>query len=413
MEMTRADPQVQQAFLSCLMQWPDNSWPVAKAYGIDANDFQGPNRVLFTFLEKTPTDHGLDLIGMTAMLRDLRMLKGAGDASYVTQTWTSVHSPDVTGYYANLIADARRRRLIAIACSEVLKRSQDPTEESVNVAHDAVQEFTKFETGIRELPSIKEAVHEKIVRIERGETAKGIVHTGLTRLDQHSPLRKGDMPVICGERKVGKSIAALSIVTNVACAGMPVAYFSLEDREPKVIDRLFCAMGRIPLPAHISDNADALMRTAARLAELPLYIYDDIFDLAIIDFSIRDLVRNHKLGLAVVDYAQLVRSPERKDVNREQKVAEVSRTLRLLAMELDIPIIVLSQLNVDGYTRESRALEQDSTACWMIAEDSDDKNVRLIRIPWQRNGPSGVSFKVTFLGELARMENYQPNADER
>jgi hypothetical protein len=80
-------------------------------------------------------------------------------------------------------------------------------------------------------------------------------------------------------------------------------------------------------------------------------------------------------------------------------------------MELDIPIIILSQLNADGYTRESRALEQDSTACWLIVEDSDDRNVRLIRVPWQRNGPSGVSFKITFLGELARAENYQPNDD--
>src|SRR4030095_4243627 len=104
---------------------------------------------------------------------------------------------------------------------------------------------------------------------------------------------------------------------------------------------------------------------------------------------------------------------ERKDVNREQKVAEVSRTLRLLAMELDIPIIVLSQLNADGYTRESRALEQDSTACWMIAEHADAKNIRYIRLPWQRNGPSDVGFKITFLGELARAENYQASTDER
>ena len=411
-QTTHAQPQIQQAFLSCLMQWPDDTWPIAKANGFDATDFQGANKTLFAFLESNPSG-GVDLIGMTAMLEGLKMIEGAGGQGYVSTTWSSVHSPEVARYYGDMIAEARRKRLIIVACGEVLRRTQDLSEKSLEIAHDATGQFTKLQSGIREPPSIKEAVHEKIDRIERGEVAKGILHTGLSRLDQQSPLRKGDMPVICGERKVGKSIVALSIVTNVANAGTPVAYFSLEDREPKVIDRLFCATGRMPLSQHINDNAQALIRTAAKVAELPIYIYDDIFDLAMIEFVIRDLVRNHKLGLVVVDYAQLVRSPERKDVNREQKVAEVSRTLRLLAMELDIPIIILSQLNAEGYTRESRALEQDSTACWMIAEDSEDKNVRFLRIPWQRNGPSGVSFKITFLGELARAENYQPNTDER
>jgi len=394
------------------MQWPDETWPIANAHGFDATDFQGPNHVLFSFLLSVKP-HYPDLITITADLRERELLKSAGDVAYVSATWASVLAQGLTGYYADMIAEARRRRLIAVACGEVLKRSQDPSEESVEIAHDAVGEFSKLQTGLRELPSIKSAVHDKIDRIERGETAKGILSTGLTGLDKKSPLRKGDMPIICGERKVGKSIAALSIMTNVAASGTPVAYFSLEDREPKVIDRLFCGIGRMPLYEHVTDNSTALIRTAAKLADMPIYIYDDIFDLAMIEFVIRDLVRNHKLGLAVVDYAQLVRSPERKDANREQKVAEVSRTIRLLAMEMDIPIIILSQLNADGYTRESRALEQDSTACWMIVEDAEEKNARTIRIPWQRNGPSGGGFKVTFLGELARMENYQPNTDER
>jgi len=412
--MTHADPQIQQAFLSCLMQWPDDTWAIATANGIEAADFQGPNRILFSFLLSIRPKHP-DLIAITAELREQGLLKGAGDAPYVTETWATVLAQDYTSHYCELIAESRRKRLIAVECGEILKRAKDPTEESVDVVHDAIKGFTKIEPATRELPSIKDAVHEKIERMERNEIAKDIIGTGLTRLDYYSPLRNGDMPVICGERKSGKTITAISIVTNVAVAGTPVAYFSLEDREPKVIDRLFCGLSRKPIQFHNAEHVTEMIKAAAHLAELPIYIYDDVFDLAMIAFVIRDLVKHHKLGLAVVDYAQLVRSPERKDANREQQVAEVSRTLRLLAMELNIPIIILSQLNADGYTRESRSLEQDSTACWKITapDESDEKNTRIIRIPWQRNGPSDIKFKVTFLGELARVENYTPNTDER
>jgi replicative DNA helicase len=347
---------------------------------------------------------------MTAALREQGLLTAAGDAHYVTETYTTTLAPDYTGYYTEMIAEARRKRLIALECAEILKRVKDPTEESVDVVHDAVKSFTKIEPATRELPSIKDAVHEKIARMEKGEDSADIIKTGISKLDFGSPLRKGDMPLICGERKAGKSITALSVVTNIALRGTPVAYFSLEDREPKVIDRLFCGLSRKPVTMHDAAHVSEMMKAASQLAELPIYIYDDIFDLAMIAFVIRDLVKHHNLGLAVVDYAQLVRSPERKDTNREQRVAEVSRTLRLLAMELNVPIIVLSQLNEDGRSRESRALEQDATACWMIElidKDDPESNVRRLSVPWQRNGPSGVRFNVTFLGELARVENYQ------
>jgi replicative DNA helicase len=393
------------------MQWPDDTWAIATANGIEAADFQGPNRILFSFLLSIRPDKP-DLIAMTATLRERGLLQGAGNVSYVTETWSAVLADECISHYGEMISEARRKRLIAIECAEILKRVKDPTEESVEVVHDAVKQFTKIEPATRELPSIRDAVHEKIDRMERGETAADIIPTGLNKLDKNSPMRKGDMPLICGERKAGKSITAISIVTNVAISGVPVAYFSLEDREPKIIDRLFCGLSRKPIHLHDVNHVTEMTKAASQLAELPIYIYDDIYDLAMIAFVVRNLVKHHKLGLAVVDYAQLVRSPERKDQNREQKVAEVSRTLRLLAMELNIPIIVLSQLNEDGKTRESRALEQDATACWMIAEDKNDQNVRVLCVPWQRNGPSEVRFPVTFLGELARVENYQPNTDE-
>src|SRR5262245_39437971 len=113
--MSHADPQIQQAFLSCLMQWPDDTWAIATANGIDAADFQGPNRILFSFLLSIRPNHP-DLIAITAALREQGLLQGAGNAPYVTETWAACLAPDAVGYYAELIGEAHRKRRIAIEC---------------------------------------------------------------------------------------------------------------------------------------------------------------------------------------------------------------------------------------------------------------------------------------------------------
>jgi len=138
-----------------------------------------------------------------------------------------------------------------------------------------------------------------------------------------------------------------------------------------------------------------------------LEIYDDIFDLPAIIGEIRQQkARYPDLLFAVVDYAQLVRACLRKGgENREQEVATISRGLRLVGMECKVAIPLLSQLNENRRSRESRALEQDATACWELVRDEDEPNKRTLSIPWQRNGESGVGFEVAFLGNLTRIEN--------
>jgi replicative DNA helicase len=171
-------------------------------------------------------------------------------------------------------------------------------------------------------------------------------------------------------------------------------------------------VSRIPMDKdHVSKLSPEEMvipiKAASEIAKLPIFIRDDLYDLTAIVAVAKQFKQKRNIGLFIVDYAQLIRAPDTKEGNREQKVAEVSRVLRLLAMALDTPVIVLCQLNQWGFTRESRSLEQDATAMWMIEEEEEgEPNIRKILIPWQRNGPSGVGFKVTFLGNIARMENY-------
>jgi replicative DNA helicase len=262
--------------------------------------------------------------------------------------------------------------------------------------------------------SMSELVQEKINRMENG-IEEAVVKTGLKELDLRSPLWPSDMPLISGERKVGKSMLATTITTNVARWGIPVAYFSLEDSAHKLIDRLLSGISRVSMVKQLNvkslseSEMKASSDAALVLSALPIYLYDDLFDLDHIIAEARQTRTTRKIGLIVVDYAQLIRTPEHKGRNREQEVAHISRSLRLLSLELQIPLLLLSQLNEQGRSRESRALEQDATASWKMRLDDDEeiKNMRWIDIEWQRNGDSNIKFPVTFLGYCARVENYQ------
>lgn len=218
------------------------------------------------------------------------------------------------------------------------------------------------------------------------------------------------MPLIAGERKAGKSVLSLTIATNIAKNGIPVLYFSLEDRIPKVIDRVFAGVSRVPMNKHhvqkLNDSdMSRCIDASSKLGKMPLTIRDDCYDLAVILSAMRRAVAREEAGLIVVDYAQLVRA---KADTRREEVEKVSREFRLAAMELKVPLILLCQLNKDGETRESKALEMDATAMWLISPVEDEPSQRIIDIPWQRNGESAISFPVAFFGDIARVENAAP-----
>jgi replicative DNA helicase len=131
----------------------------------------------------------------------------------------------------------------------------------------------------------------------------------------------------------------------------------------------------------------------------------DVYDLAsIVAVSRMTKTRYPDLAAIFVDYAQLVRGERRKGDSREQEVAGVSRTLRLLGIELNAAVILLSQLNADGATRESTSLEKDTTAIWKLLA-REDENERLFFIPRQRDGESNVGRPIAFFGAEARVEN--------
>lgn len=406
-------PEIEQVAVSAFLQWPD-TFDVLQGRRIGPEHFTGANRVIFAqaismWAERTP----IDLVGLTETLRSSGLLQLAGGPAYVTETYLAAGGPNSLGYHLDILEGNQRKIQLQKICFETIENltsGGDATE----LTQTLLDQLTQGSFQSREVPcSFAEAISAKMLRMESSDTATDVLRTGIARLDELSPLRHGDMPLIAGSRKAGKSILALSIALNVARQGVPVLVFSLEDRGPKAIDRLFAGHSRIPsdrhhLSAMSYDEQTKASQSLAELAALPIHIRDDVFDLPLILSTAKELRARENIGLVIVDYGQLIRVTVNKGANREQEVAKMSRDLRLLAMEMNVPVIVLSQLNADGYTRESRSLEQDATAMWELGLDEDDdlRGKRWIKIPWQRNGQSGVQFPVTFLGSIARVENY-------
>jgi replicative DNA helicase len=343
-----------------------------------------------------------DLIFFTNQLRNAGKLDKQGGAWYVSTTYTTcAHCAPVIERFIDLIFREYEVRRAVEACAEAVDH------ESETIIKDTVRELEEIPIQREKLKSFSDLVTEGIERMDNVHPDVDIIPTGLVRLDQLSPLRKGDMPLIVGERKSGKSILALTIVVNVAKRGVPVAYYSLEDRSPKVMDRLIAGASRLPIQysKQMSDAQHAsVLGSTSEMKAWSIQIVDTLHDLARICASIKQFCAQGKCELAVIDYAQLVRAQEEKE--RRLEVEKVSRTLRRLAMELNIPIIVLCQLNKEGETRESKAFEMDATACWHIKTVEKDSKLRDIHIPWQRNGESNAVFRATFLGSIARFENY-------
>lgn len=365
----------------------------------------------------------IDFITLTQRLRDKGALDQCGGPAYVTELFTYLPTAANLSNYLEAVEDKRVLREIVTICAEHVETAHAAQDDPRGLLDGLALRISGISApAVSRTMTLRQALTDKLRRIEDDQPEKDAVLTGLTQIDHKSPLRLGDMPLISGERKSGKSILALTIARNVALNAGPVLYFSLEDSMPKVTDRLVAAEAAIPIVRHSAKTLNEgdmprLHRSIAVLKDLPLVIRDDCYDLsAIVAVSRQQKTVTPSLKMIVVDYGQLVRVVLGKGANREQEMATVSRAMRLLSMELQVVVLVVVQLNKDGDTRESKSWEQDCTAMWklvMLAEDDPSRNTtRVLTVPFQRNGESGIGFKVAFLGHIARVENHtdqEPN----
>jgi len=255
------------------------------------------------------------------------------------------------------------------------------------------------------------------------------VPTGWDSFDEMtSGLQKGDLVIVAGRPSMGKTSFAMNIAEHAAIkGGVPTAVFSMEMPGEQLAMRMLSSLGRIDQhkirTGKLEDEDWPRLTSAVGiLAEAPLFI-DDTPALSPNDLRARArrLSREHGLGLVVIDYLQLMQVYGTKE-NRTNEISEISRSLKALAKELEVPVIALSQLNrgleqrpnkrpIMSDLRESGAIEQDADVIAFIYrdevynEDSPDKGTAEIIIGKQRNGPIGTT-RLTFLGQFTRFENF-------
>lgn len=378
-----------------------------------------------------------DVVTLLDTLKSTQTLDDAGGEVYLFELANNTPSVANVSAYTDIVREKSVQRQLISVASEIADAAYQPGEREVSELLDfaerkvfAIAEQTASEGGPEGIKSILVRAVEKIDTLyHSGDAITGLA-TGLTELDDMtSGLQPSDLIIVAGRPSMGKTTLVMNIAEHAAIkSGKSVLVFSMEMPADSLAMRMMSSLGRIDqhrIRTGKLDDDDWPRVTSAvhMLSEAPLFV-DDTPALSPAEMRARArrlMKERGQLGLVVVDYLQLMKVPGFKADNRTAEISEISRSLKSLAKELNVPVIALSQLNrsleqrhdkrpVMSDLRESGAIEQDADLICFIYrdevynEDSPDKGCAEIIIAKQRNGPIGKT-KVAFLGKYTRFED--------
>jgi replicative DNA helicase len=381
-----------------------------------------------------------DSITVAEELRRKGDLDRAGGEAYLVELTMKVSSAANVEYHARIVLEKALMRNLIVESGRITARAYSQTEDAFELLDQAEQAIFRISEARmkRNFVSMDKAVHDTLEMLESIHgTHSGVtgVPTGFYELDNLTGgWQNSDLIIVAGRPSSGKTAFALALASNAAMhttKPAPVVIFSLEMSTQQLVMRLLCATAKVDAHAVRTgrlpdDDWKRLSMGAGRLAKAQMYI-DDSASLGILELraKCRRLKAEHGIGLIIVDYLQLMQGP-RSAENREKEISAISRSLKALAKELNIPVVALSQLSraVEGRTdkrpilsdlRESGAIEQDADVVMfvhrpeMFVDPSTDRFAEVqgkaeIIVGKQRNGPVG-NITVTFVHNYARFEN--------
>ncbi len=429
-----ANPEAEQSVLGAILVRPEVLDRVADL--IEPGDFyrEAHARIFQTMLDLYGRGEPVDLVTVTALLKERGQLESVGGPVFLAGLSEQVGFAVNAERYATIVHDKAVLRRLLDCTQEIASQCLAPVEdvaEFLDAAEHKVFEVAeaKVRPGFKPLGKLVEdeiAHLEAIWHREAGRITG--VPSGFTDLDNKTAgFQPGDLIILAARPSMGKTALALNIAYNAAYQGqVPVAIFSLEMSKEQLVRRLLSAIGEVDASnlrrAFLSTPEWANLQTAAGyLLDCPIYI-DDTPAATVLDIraKARRLKAEGKLGMVIIDYLQLMRG--RADIpSREQEISEISRSLKALAKEMQVPVIALSQLNrrVEerpnkrpqlADLRESGAIEQDADVIIFIyrdevyREDSPDRGTAEIIVGKQRNGPTG-KLKLAFRDKFTRFDN--------
>jgi len=443
MELGRNPPQnisAEQAALGSMLLQED-----AILHGVDIlrpEDFyKKSHQIIFKcILELFEKSRGVDLVTLTEELNRVNLLEEIGGVTYLTNLINSVPTAANIEYYIKIIEEKSILRNLINSATKIISMGYEEKEDAKVLLDKA--EHLVFEISQRNIRQsfvpIKELITDSYEKIEdlyhREEFITG-VSSGFDEFDEITTgFQSSEFIVIAGRPAMGKTAFCMSIAQYASISkNTPVAIFSLEMSKSQLVQRMLCSEARIDAhnlrKGRLAEKDWApLSNAAGRLASAPIFI-DDTAGITCLEIKAkaRRLKAQHNLGLVIIDYLQLISSSGRIE-NRQQEISEISRSLKGLARELNVPVIAVSQLSraVEqrierrprlSDLRESGAIEQDADLVVFIYREeyykpkTEKKGIAEVIISKQRNGPTG-KVELTFVKEYAKFENLTRISEE-
>jgi replicative DNA helicase len=375
----------------------------------------------------------VDLITLTDALKRDGTLDAVGGSSYLMSLANAVPTAANVGHYIAIVREKNILRTLIANATKIVSLCYE-SEGNVDELVDAAERFI-FEVSQRKTQgsyvSLKDLVKESIETIDKLYQKKAHVTgvpTGYIDFDiKTAGLQPSDLIIVAGRPSMGKSALALGMAEYAGVVEkIPTAVFSLEMSKEQLVQRLLCSHARVD--AHkvrtgylATSDWPRLTAAAGKLSEAPIYI-DDTPGISVMELraKARRLKSQHDIKLIILDYMQLMRGTSGIE-SRQQEISEISRSIKALARELNVPIVAISQLSraVESRTdhrpqlsdlRESGAIEQDADVVVLLLREEyynptpDNQGIAEVMIAKQRNGPVG-SLKLTFIKEYTRFEN--------
>ena len=410
---------------------------VVEVLGDETAFYHTPHRKVYAAIQSV-SERGepVDQVTLTAELVRRGQLDDVGGAVFIAELASEMATAANAEYHAQIVLEKAQRRRLIDAATQTLTESYEETEdvrELIDRAEQRVFQIAEGELGKGVMP-LSSAIEEAYVAIERAHEQPGAltgVTTGYTDLDEITAgLQSSDMIILASRPSMGKTALTLCMARNAAVKGStPVLYFSLEMSTEQLAQRLLCAEARVSShrlrTGRLSEEEwQRLSEWTGKLIEAPIYI-DDTPAISVMELraKARRAKSEYNIELIIVDYLQLMTSSENFG-SREQEIAYISRSLKALAKELDIPIVACAQLSraVESRTdkrpqladlRESGSLEQDADVVMflfrpevygIVDEEGNTQEGRAeIILGKQRSGPIGSVFLI-FQAEYLRFE---------
>lgn len=375
----------------------------------------------------------VDLITLSDELKRKEMLAEVGGASFLTELVNVVPTAANINHYVTIVKEKWILRNLINNSTRIVSycyESEGNVIEAVDYAEKLIFEISERKTQGTFL-HLKEIIKESIERIDKlyqKKTHVTGIPTGFVDFDiQTAGLQPSDLIIVAGRPSMGKSAFALSMAEYAAVtAKVPVAMFSLEMSKEQLVQRMLCSHAKVD--AHkvrtgylAASDWPRLTAAAGKLSESPIFI-DDTPAISVMELraKARRLKMHHDIQLIILDYLQLMRGSTRIE-SRQQEISEISRSLKALARELNVPLVAISQLSraVESRNdhrpqlsdlRESGAIEQDADVVVLILREEyynptpDNQGIAEIIIAKQRNGPVG-SIKLAFIKEYTTFQN--------